>query len=236
MLTKDSSKIDLDNSLKFYQDNGYFIAKNIFSDEECQILIDAGRDLPSATEGLYRPQMMPHLHNPIYLQALRKPQLVQVIDQLVGGKAKGLQTQYFYCKPGTRGFSRHQDNFFVEAPYGAFASAWIALTDTYPEKGGLIVYPGSHKEGTLPVRKIILNSDTGQDPNANNEETIVPEQYPEIHASVPKGAVLFIHGHVVHSSNANTTDEWRYVLLNTYIRGGESFRSGNYANREEIDL
>lgn len=238
MLTRENPTIysELDKQLEFYQENGFFIAENIFTDQECQQLIDESQNLPNAEQGHYKPQMMPHLHNPAYLQAMRNPRLVQIIHKLVGGKAKGLQTQFFYCKPGTRGFSLHQDNFFVQAPFGAFASAWIALTDTYPNKGGLIVYPGTHKEGLLPVKKLNFGTDAGQDPNANNEETVVPEGYQTIHASVPKGAVLFIHGHVVHGSNANSTQEWRYVLLNTYIREDEPFRAGNYANREIIDL
>jgi phytanoyl-CoA hydroxylase len=130
----------------------------------------------------------------------------------------------------------HQDNFYVEANYGIFASAWIALTDTCQEKGGLIVYPGSHKEGALPVRKLNLALESSQDPNANNEETIVPPQYIKTHVSVPRGAALFIHGHLVHGSNTNSTDQWRYVLLNTYIKRGESFRPGNYAKRAEVIL
>jgi ectoine hydroxylase-related dioxygenase (phytanoyl-CoA dioxygenase family) len=180
--------------------------------------------------------MMPHRVNDIYLQAMRHPALVNIINRLVDGKAVGLQTELFYCKPGTRGFSLHQDNFFVQAPFGAFASAWVALTDTYAEKGGLIVYPGTHKEGLLPVKKLEMAKDAAQDPNANNEETIVPEKYQVVNASVPKGAVLFIHGHVVHGSNPNQTDEWRHVLLNTYIREGEEFRPGNYARREAVQL
>lgn len=224
------------NTLKKYLDVGFHIEENIFSKEECDELIQASSMLENAKNKTYRPQMMPHRDNPLYLTAMRKPTLTAILNQLVGGKAMGLQTEFFYCKPGTRGFSLHQDNFFVQAPYGVFASAWIALTDTYLEKGGLIVYPGSHKEGLLPVRKLDLDKDSAQDPNANNEETIVPPQYQLVNASVPKGAVLFLHGHTVHGSNPNRTDEWRYVLLNTYIREGEPFRSGNYARREAVEL
>ncbi|MCD6038621.1 MAG: ectD [Gammaproteobacteria bacterium] len=223
-------------ALASYQESGFFIEENLFSQEECAQLIEAANDLENAKNGTYRPQMMPHRVNSLYLAAMRKPALAAILNKLVDGKAMGLQTELFYCKPGTRGFSLHQDNFFVQAPYGTFASAWIALTDTYLEKGGLIVYPETHKEGLLPVRKLALEKDSAQDPNANNEETIVPPQYQPFHANVPKGAALFIHGHLVHGSNPNQTNEWRHVLLNTYIRQGESFRPGNYAQREAIEL
>ncbi len=222
--------------LQSYLELGYHIEPNIFTDEECEQLIEASKQLENYKNGTHRPQMMPHRQNDIYLNAMRKPNLVSIINQCVDGKAAGLQTEFFYCKPGTRGFSLHQDNFFVQAPLGVFASAWIALTDTYLEKGGLIVYPGTHKEGLLPVKKLTVEKDSGQDPNANNEETVVPPQYKVLNVSVPKGAALFIHGHLVHGSNPNKTDQWRYVLLNTYIRTGEKFRPGNYAQREEIVL
>lgn len=223
-------------AMQSYLELGFHIEENLFTPEECEELIKASHSLENAHNQTYRPQMMPHRQNEIYLTAMRKPKLAEIMNKLVSGKAMGLQTEFFYCKPGTRGFSLHQDNFFVQAPLGAFASAWIALTDTYKEKGGLIVYPQSHKEGLLPVRKLEFEKDASQDPNANNEETIVPPQYKLLNAVVPRGAVLFIHGHVVHGSNPNQTDQWRYVLLNTYIRQGEPFRPGNYAQREAILL
>lgn len=223
-------------ALTRYHENGFHVEENLIPHDICDKLIEASAGLENAKNETFRPQMMPHRQDPYFLTAMKTPKVVAIMNQLLDGKAAGLQTELFFCKPGTRGFSMHQDNFFVQAPYGAFASAWVALTDTYKEKGGLIVYPGSHKEGELPVRKLNLVEDSAQDPNANNEETVVPEKYQPIDASVPKGAVLFIHGHVVHGSNPNSSDEWRYVLLNTFIREGEPFRPGNYAQREAIPL
>ena len=158
----------------------------------------------------------------------------------MSGKAAGLQTQFFYCCPNTRGFSLHQDNFFVQTPFGKFASVWCALTDTNHENGGLIVYPGSHKEGLLPVRELsceeTLITKSFQTPNANNWECIVPSKYQPICPSVPKGSALFIHGHLVHGSNNNNSDQWRQVLLCTYVCSGEPFRPGRYAQRVEVAL
>jgi phytanoyl-CoA hydroxylase len=227
---------NLEANLQSYSDLGYYIESDIFTDTECNKLIEASKDLENAKNHTFCPQMMPHRNNQIFLDALRNPKIAEIMNALVGGKAVGLQTEFFYGKPSICGFSLHQDNFFVQAPIGTFASAWIALTDTYAEKGGLIVYPGTHKEGLLPVRKLELDKDKAQDPNANNEETVVPSQYKPLNASVPKGAALFIHGHLVHGSHPNRTNEWRYVLLNTYIRQGEAFRPGNYARREPVEL
>src|SRR5262249_51352627 len=158
------------------------------------------KKLENYVKGVYCPQMMPHRANDIYLQALRNPKIVASIEKIVAGKPSGLQTEFFYCKPGTKGFARHQDNFFVEAPARAFASVWCALTDVEVENGALIVWPGTHKEGLLPVRKVESAKDAGQDPNANNEETVIPPQYKPLNASVKKGSVVYIHSYLVHAS------------------------------------
>ena len=224
------------DALDYYEENGFYIQEKIFTSDECDALIEASTSLDNALNGTYRPSMMPHRVNEIYLKAMAKPELAAIMNQLVGGLAAGIQTEFFFCKPGTRGFSLHQDNFFVEAPFGQFASAWCAHTDVYPENGALIVYPGSHKDGLLPVRKLDLGPHASQDPNANNEECVVPEKYQPITPSVSKGSVFFIHGHVVHGSNPNVSERWRQVLLCTYIKSGAPFRSGRYAKRAEVNL
>lgn len=225
-----------EETLENYNEFGFHVEKNVFDTAACELLIKESHGLKGAQANDFKPYMMPHRENETFLSALKNEKIAYLIGKFCGGVPAGLQTQLFYCRPGTRGFSLHQDNFFVQAKFGAFVSAWIALVDTAPQNGGLIVYPGSHKEGLLPVRKLNLNVDPNQDPNANNEESVVPEQYQATNLTIPRGAVLFIHGHVVHGSNPNKSDANRYVLLSTYIKSGETFRSGNYAQREEVAL
>lgn len=208
--------------LDFFNENGYFIQPEVFTSAECEAMIDESWKLSNAENKSYIPQMMPHRTHKLYLKALKNKTTVAHIDKIVSGKAAGLQSTFLYCPPNTFGVSLHQDNFFIEAPFGQFASAWCPLTDVTPESGGLILYPGSHKEGLLPVRKvrreeILVNF---QDPNANNDECIVPSKYQPICPSFPKGSVLFIHGHLAHGSNNNNSDRWRQVLLCTYICSG----------------
>ncbi|AZL15491.1 phytanoyl-CoA dioxygenase family protein [Rickettsiales endosymbiont of Stachyamoeba lipophora] len=228
---------DRELALKFYQENGYFIEKNIFNSDLCDQIIQNGLKLKEDLGNeVFAPLMMPHRHDKLFLEAMAHPKLVEIMSILVGGDVSGLQTEMFFCKPGTRGFASHQDNFFVEAGKEVFASAWVALTDTSYENGGLIAYPGTHKEDILPTRKIRVENSAGQDPNANNEEVVIPEIYKPINAIVPKGAAFFIHGNLVHASNMNQSNGFRYVLLCTYIKTGEPFRPGNHAKRKEIPL
>jgi len=221
-------------ALALYERDGYFVEQSVFTAPECAEIIDAGMKLPGIMAGDHRPAMHPHRQSSIFLDVMRDRRIVDTMRLLVGGRPNGLQTEFFYGKPDVKGFARHQDNFFVEAPGDAFASAWIALVDVGPNNGGLIGYPGSHNEGRLPVRKLNLGDIQGQDPNANNEETVLPSQYMEIDLLVPRGSIAYLHSYFVHGSHTNKTSDLRFALLCTYIREGASFRPGQYAQREAV--
>jgi phytanoyl-CoA hydroxylase len=229
---KDSPK----EALALYEQDGYFVERSVFTPSECAEIIKAGMKLPGIMAGDHRPAMHPHRRNSIFLDVMRDRRIADTMRLLVGGRPNGLQTEFFYGKPGVKGFARHQDNFFVEAPADAFASAWIALVDVGPENGGLTGYPRSHKEGRLPVRRLNLGDIQGQDPNANNEETMVSAQYKEIDLVVPKGSIAYLHSYFVHGSHTNKTSDLRFALLCTYIREGASFRPGQYAQREAVAI
>jgi hypothetical protein len=49
--------------------------------------------------------------------------------------------------------------------------------------------------------------------------------------------VVFLHSHVIHSSNDNvTTGRFRRVLLMTYLAEGADFRPGYVAKRQTFPL
>src|SRR2546426_7908388 len=124
---------DSDAAFRWYWENGYFVEEDVLPRGICDRLVAAGRNLVQAKAGDYRPAMQPHRADPVFLEAMKYPGIVQTVAQLVAGTPCGLQTEFFYAKPGVRGFARHQDNFFVEADEDSFVSAWIALTDVSPQ-------------------------------------------------------------------------------------------------------
>ena len=54
------------------------------------------------------------------MEALSHPGIVRAMNLLLHGRVNGLQTEFFYGRPGVKGFAPHQDNFFVEAENSAF--------------------------------------------------------------------------------------------------------------------
>ncbi len=220
---------------RFHAD-GFWVWDGVLGPTEIERAVARGLARPAARSGDFAPAMQPHRENPDFLELMRHPAIVQTVEALVGGPASGLQTQFFYTMPGTRGFSAHQDNFFIEAPSEQFVSVWIALTDIAPANGGLILWPGSHRFGKLPVRRLALGPAAGQDANANNEETVVPAELSPRDLAAPRGSAVFLHCELVHASYTNQSSAPRYVQLNTYIRAGAPFRPGNTARRAEISL
>jgi len=228
---------DLDRIEREYRDQGFSMVEGLFSGEECVAIQKIAERLPSFVSGALLPVMNPHREQPELLGAMADDRVVSIVRQLMNGTPVGLQTQYFFCRPGTRGFSAHQDNYYVRAAEDKFVSAWLALEDVDAENGALIVQPGSHREPVLEVREIPQLSTFGQDPNHNRQECVTDTQYPKVSMAVRQGGVVFLHSHVIHSSNDNiTASRFRRVLLMTYLAEGADFRSGYIAQRRTFAL
>ncbi len=224
-------------ALQTYHNYGFHAEYNFLTHAVCDQLVQASNSLKNAVNGEYRPTLNPHLESAAFLSVMRDPKVIAIMERLVGGKVSGLQTQLFFGKPGTKGFAIHQDNFFVESkPADAFVSTWLALTDVSVENGTIFVFPGAHKAGLLPVSKLSGVAAAGQENNANNEECVVPEQYPKVTVEVPKGTLIFLHSLLPHGSYDNDSQKWRHVMLNNYIKQNTPFRPGNSAKRKEIPV
>lgn len=225
------------SDLAFFLEQGYCVVKNVLTPAQCDELIVSSQSFPSFKDGTLKPVMNPHNLVEKFFQAMRSPKIVEMMEVVLSGRVSGLQSQFFFCRPGTRGFTRHQDNSYVQAKADAFGSAWIALDDVTPQNGGLIAFPGSHREPILPTEAVPQVETFGQDPNANCQQVIMPTTYSSIDLSLSRGGVVLIHGHIIHASNTNsTTDQFRRALLLTFIRKGETFRPGFSAKRREIAL
>lgn len=228
---------DLDKVSEEYSRQGYAIAEGVFSSAECLAIRALAERLPGHVSGDFMPAMNPHREVSEFLKIMGDERLLGTMHRLMKGTPVGLQTQYFFCQPGTRGFSAHQDNHYVQAPRDMFASAWLALDDVDARNGGLVVLPGSHEEPLLDVRPIAQPSTFGQDPNHNRQECIVTRHYDPVDAVVGLGGVVFLHSHVVHWSHDNSTkDRFRRALLMTYLTEGAPYRAGFIAKREPFGL
>ena len=221
-------------NLKFFNENGYFIIDKVFSKEQCNELVHLALELNNKDNLV--PIMNIHNLSGKILDYMSNDLIIDFINNFFQTKAYGLQTEYFFMPPGTKGFSAHQDNTYVQASSDSFISAWIALQDVTSFNGGLIIWPGTHKEKQLELVENEVEPSKNQDPNARKMSSVIPKKYKAFSPKISLGSVIFIHSWLVHASNNNESNNNRNALLCTYIKEGADFRSGNYANREAFSL
>ncbi len=228
--------VEPNKALEKYLAYGLHVEPAVIDAGLCKELIDVACTFPAYKNGDYRTVLQPHRQHPVFLAALRHAGVARIMRTILGGAVSGIQTQFFYGKPGTPGFQPHQDNRYVNAPKGAFASAWVALTDVSPLNGGLYIYPGTHREPLLDVEEVEAEESVLQDANALRLRCVVPSAYQPIDLNMAKGDVAFFDGHTVHGSHSNSSGISRHALLMTYVKRGVSFVEGRYAQREEVPI
>lgn len=220
-------------ALDFYNINGYHIEKNVWSETEILDINKAASDLASINNNLnYSPIIHGDRHSDVFLNCAQNSKVLNIVKHILGNDIFGLQTVYYFCKPGTKGFTLHQDNFYVKTSRDAFLTTWSPLIDVNPERGSLVAYPSSHKEEILEVTDSFIQPGTDQ-PAAL--ECILPFGYLPTSLDAPKGSCVFMHGHLVHSSCDNISNLFRKTFLTTYIKSGHIFNSGK-TERRLIDL
>jgi len=225
-----------DLALKAYAEAGFHVEPDVLAHGLCDRLVEIANEFPARKQGDFRTVLQPHRREDAFLQALRHAGVTRILRLILGAEIAGIQTQFFYCQPGTPGFQPHQDNRYVNAPRGTFASAWVALTDVSPQNGGLILYPGSHKEPLLDVEEVAFEETPLQDANAMRLRCVIPVKYKPLDLYLKKGTAAFFDGHTVHASHPNTSNGPRYALLMTYVRRGVSFTPGKYAQRDSVSI
>jgi ectoine hydroxylase-related dioxygenase (phytanoyl-CoA dioxygenase family) len=223
-------------ALAGYAQSGMHLEPLVLEPELCDELVGVANGFPAVKRGDFRTVLQPHRASKEFLETLRHPRVSSIVSRILGGAISGIQTQFFYGKPGTPGFQPHQDNSFVNAPRGKFASVWVALTDVSKENGCLYLYPGSFREPLLRVEEVEAKETMLQDLNALKFRCVVPEKYQPVDIEMKKGSAAFFDGHTVHGSHSNKSQGNRYALLMTYIVRGVQFNAGRYANREEVAI
>jgi hypothetical protein len=230
-------RADPAQALARYRSSGFHAEPALVPEELCDRVVAMAAMKPSALDGTFRPIPMPHRVDPLFLDMMRFPPIVSIVEAIVGGRASGLGADYSYMRPGTPGWLAHQDNLYIQAPPDKLVSVWTALCDVTPETGSLIFYPESHKLGELPIERLSATTHSGQNQSAEALRAILPEGCERLHMSAKKGTSFFFHSLLVHESNPNRSgDRFRHSFLATYIESGQPFRPGTMQKRTEVDL
>jgi phytanoyl-CoA hydroxylase len=214
----------------FFDENGYVVARQLFSRQEVAALrehymvLRARGSSPgdlvgveaTSNDPLKRYPRMIHMHHwdQTSLNWLLEPRLTEILTGLLGREPYAVQTMLYFKPAGARGQALHQDQYFLRARPGTCMAAWLALDGCDQANGCMQVVPGSH---TWP-----LLCTTQADTKSSFTDVTVPlpkdqQIWPVV---MQAGDVLFFNGTLVHGSYPNTTkDRFRRSLIGHYISG-----------------
>lgn len=223
-----------------YEQNGYLVVKDLFSEEECMNLSFEAHGIAN---GYYCNILNIHVKSEMFFNLSLNPKIVSIADELGGATMIPIGSILFFCKPGNeleKGSNFHQDNYAAKAPYGSYMSCGVAIDQADAQNGSLVVYPGTHKLGELPnlPNKNFETDEAGNISKAYPIGNIVeiPSGYDPVQLDLPRGSVVFIHGHIIHGAPENpSTLRWRRKVYINYIKDGDPFWPGWNGRRQLID-
>lgn len=201
---------------RFYDENGYFVARNVFSIEEAREITDhfmkMRKEGPKPGDYGGDPKkgeadplnQFPRFINMHKWDAKtdawqRDPRLTGPAKELLGDDLVLCQTMLYFKPPGARGQALHQDNQYIRK-YPIIA-AWMALDPCDEENGQMVVVPSSNKLGILPVKPADL------DASFTFGETVMPGSAKEVGVGMRPGDVLYFGGFTIHGSYTNRSAE-----------------------------
>ena len=232
-------KIDTDELRSQYLDQGYGLARALFTSDEVEVLRNhymdlrakgsypgdlAGSDLTS-NDPLKRFPRMIHMHrwDEISLKFLLDARINACLTVLLGGEPYAVQTMLYFKPAGARGQALHQDQFYLRVQPGTCMAAWLALDPCDEENGCMQVVPNTDGLPMLCPEQ------------ANTRESFTDVTVPLSPNAKPvpilmnAGDVLFFNGSLIHGSFPNKSKtRFRRSLIGHYIVGDAKKVGGYY--------
>jgi phytanoyl-CoA hydroxylase len=211
--------------IKQYHDQGFLVV-HVLDKKTCEQMIAHYMDMndrklapsvmggdpsnPSDSLNKYPRPINMHPWDPRTDEWSKLPVIRELVQQLIDDEPVLNQTMLYYKPPGARGQAFHQDQQYITID--PLVGVWFALDDSNRANGQMIVFPGSHKLGLLPVETADLTiSFTGG-------KTKLPDKVKELGVDMKAGDVLFFDGKCVHGSYPNTTaDRFRRSFICHFV-------------------
>jgi len=244
------ASISADDVQSFYETNGYFLARGVFTQEMLvqmesafdQVVARLQQDPQLNNARWDGPQMdildggssvILHTHNiqsysGVWMQALVDNRFLDVAEAILGPDVILHHSKLFF-KPSEKGspFPMHQDWEHFPTQQDRMVAAVIHLSDTDESSGCLRLYPGSHRNGRLQGMRGDGDDYVPRDDFRVENATPVPAK---------SGDVLFFSYLMVHGSTPNRSSLPRKTVLVQLHPGSDRVVSGNHHTNVKIAL
>ncbi|ELK07255.1 Phytanoyl-CoA dioxygenase domain-containing protein 1 [Pteropus alecto] len=191
--TQEEEQLRAQGSTDYFLSSGdkirFFFEKGVF-DKKGNFLVPPEKSINKIGHAL-------HAHDPVFKCITHSPK-VQALARSLGLQMPVVVQSMYIFKDAS---------FLYTEPLGRVLGLWIALEDATLENGCLWFIPGSHTSGVsrrmvrAPAGSAPGTSFLGSEP-ARDNSLFVP-------TPVQRGALVLIHGEVVHKSEQNLSDRSR---------------------------
>ncbi len=208
--------LDAADRTAFGQD-GFLFPINVLTSQEVGI---ARRSIESFERELGGPlpkelRHKPHLYSRTIDAIIRKPEILDPVESLLGPDILCWETVLFIKEPGDAAYvSWHQDvAYWGLEPYDVL-TAWVALSPSTQRSGCMRVLPASHKGDIAPHKDTFAANNMlsrGQEMQVDVDEAQV------VDIVLQPGQMSLHHVKIAHGSDPNHADDRRIGLAIRYI-------------------
>lgn len=214
-----------DDQCRQFEQDGYFIARQLLSDDEVSLLsriARADRELQSRSVsrgdgegGAIRLVVRNELGDDIYGAIVRSRRIVDSMQRLLGDEVYHYHHKLILKEPKVGGaWAWHQDYgywYHNGCLLPELASCLIAVDRATRQNGCLQVVRGSHRLGRIEHGKV--GDQTGADPE---RVQAILGRLPVDYCELAPGDAIFFHSNVLHRSDQNTSDDPRWAFICCY--------------------
>ena len=190
------------------------VMSELKADDYRRQLEEAEQRFGTCDEFLQGLRRYPNLLLPFVDEITRKPEITDVVAQILGPNLLVLDVPFFIKEPKSKSFvSWHQDLNYWGLESEDEVTAWVALSPATRESGCMRFLAGSHKQR-------VDHHDTFHSDNLLTRGQEVLTKVDECKATdgeLLAGQMSIHHGHIFHASHPNNTNERRIGIAIRYI-------------------
>lgn len=212
--------------LKSYNEQGYLVLRNVFSEHEAKVLqaesdklltINQYTDIgnvraghKSYANGDVKIERMDPVHDisSVFADLVKDERILTPLRDIYSDEPLLFKDKLIFKLPGANGYTMHQDAAWWQGfPIEGLISVMIAIDGASVENGGLELFPGYHDR---------LRSEPGELRNMNKAEIEEIDLLTGEIVETNPGDVILFHSFTPHQSGANTSSNSRKQLFLTY--------------------
>ena len=197
-----------EDDISAYRRDGYLILPSMLTRNSLDLLAEKGAPFGEAPD--FPVVLNIHRKQRVFGELMLHEKMLAMLKAVHGCDCDGLNSQYFFKKPGSKyamqSWRPHQDNAYPKAARGAYTVVHLTIDKNSQENGGLVFWKGSHVEPILDYDyKKSWRETPDEDGIARPGWMILnmPDKYERVELDMPEGSLCVMHGHLIHGSSVN---------------------------------